>query len=104
MVTVVVQPRLMVGVGLMAMALGAAGAVLLAVTGPKTLPAAAAYTASVALVFRLLAVIAGISAVVGLATNRSWPVGVMLIVGMMMLGYVGGYLYAQSLGIWYPPR
>jgi hypothetical protein len=94
----------MIVLGIGAAALGALAAVLLAVTGARTLTAGAAFTGSVISVFRLLAAVAGAASIVGLVTNRRWPVAVILCAGMVMLGYVAGYFYAQGLGLWYPTR
>jgi uncharacterized membrane protein HdeD (DUF308 family) len=80
------------------------GAVLLVVTGPRGLAGAYIATASVPVVLGIVAVVIGVAAVFALLARRSWAIALMLCAALFFVGYLGGYLFSQGLGIWYPTR
>jgi hypothetical protein len=102
--TTKLQPRLLAVLGLASAALGAIAALLVAVAGPAGPAGAYISSVSVVVVFRIVAVVGGIGAVIAVFTDRSWALAVMLSSAAFLVGYLGGYFYAQTLGIWYPTR
>lgn len=102
--TLKLRPRLLAVLGIASAALGALAALLLAVAGPAGPAGADLSNVSVAVVFRIVAVVGGIGAAIAVFTDRSWALAVMLFSTAFLVGYLGGYFYAQTLGIWYPTR
>lgn len=102
--TIQLRPRLVAAIGLLSAAVGMLGAVLLAVAGPDGLAGAYIASASVPFVLRIVAVVIGVAAVFALLAERSWAIALMLCAALFLVGYLGGYLYSQGLGIWYPTR
>jgi hypothetical protein len=102
--TIKLRPRLLAVLGLASAALGALAALLLAVAGPAGPAGAYIANVSVAVVFRVVAVVGGIGAAIAVVSDRSWALAVMLFPAAFLVGYLGGYFYAQTLGIWYPTR
>jgi hypothetical protein len=102
--TVRLRPRWLAVFGLASAALGALAALFLAVVGPAGPAGAYISNISVAVVFRVVAVVGGIGAAIAVFTDRSWALAVMLLPAAFLIGYLGGYFWAQTLGIWFPTR
>jgi hypothetical protein len=102
--TIKLRPRLLAVLGLASAALGALAALLLAVAGPAGPAGAYISNVSVAVVFRIVVVVGGIGVAIAVFTDRSWALAVMLFSTAFLVGYLGGYFCAQTLGIWYPTR
>jgi hypothetical protein len=98
------RPRWVAAFGLASGGLGALAAVLLAAGGPPGLAGGYIGALSLTLVFRTVAVVAGIAAVIAVLTDRTPALAVTLCAALFFVGYVGGYFYLQGSGMWYPSR
>lgn len=97
-------PRAVVAVGLLCGAVGAAVIVLIVIAGPHGLAGAGLVGLLYPLVLPAVGIVVAIGAVVAVARERWWGVGLMLSAALFLVGYMAAWLYVQGAGIWYPTR
>lgn len=96
------RPRVLAIVGLVFAVFGALTAALAALLGPHSLSGGYLAVTAATVVFRVSALVGGVGVGVALLFDRAWGAVVMLCAATFYLGYMGGYFFAQSLGLWYP--